>query len=444
MLETVSKLSYALNDDEKENLDYFLKIKDNDIKKSFNFDENYYQFVKRYLQSIIKSGYVIKDIYKQKQYKNSSRIYGVGQTLQSCSADILSMIFGDTSFDIDMVNASFHFLKFINHKYFKEDNDIINDYCINRKDYLDDKHDKQFFISALFHGNTKQFINSNNNKKQNELLKQIDSIKIKIGENIHKFNLEFEEGSHLGQKIVKIIHYYESTLLNNIIPDFQKSTKALKHDGFVVDNSIDLEQALEMCNKKGEEYGIKFINKPFNDVPTFKLEEEKTPEYSEKTPEYVAMKTEYEKTHFMVLKPLMYFNEDDVMPEEYTKKDFKDLVKPFQLSAEKGSKDFFDEWLKDKDRRTYKRMIWKPSLKEVEGEYNYFKGFKAKLIDATLRLGKKKLLNQKMTFSEKLLNLIVELLVRKKIKKQFGGNLKAFVSGLSVFVSLVICFLSVN
>ncbi len=56
-------------------------------------------------------------------------------------------------------------------------------------------------------------------------------------------------------------------------------------------------------------------------------------------------------------------------------------------------------------------------------------GFKAKLIDATLRLGKKKLLNQKMTFSEKLLNSIVEALVRKKIKKQFGGNLKAFVSG---------------
>ena len=56
-------------------------------------------------------------------------------------------------------------------------------------------------------------------------------------------------------------------------------------------------------------------------------------------------------------------------------------------------------------------------------------GFKAKLIEETLRLGKKKLLNQKMNFSEKLLNLIVEKLVRKKIKKQFGGNLKAFVSG---------------
>ncbi|WP_440908612.1 AMP-dependent synthetase/ligase [Candidatus Pelagibacter sp.] len=56
-------------------------------------------------------------------------------------------------------------------------------------------------------------------------------------------------------------------------------------------------------------------------------------------------------------------------------------------------------------------------------------GFKAKLIEATLRLGRKKLLNQQMTFSEKLLNFIVDKLVRKKIKKQFGGNLRAFVSG---------------
>jgi len=56
-------------------------------------------------------------------------------------------------------------------------------------------------------------------------------------------------------------------------------------------------------------------------------------------------------------------------------------------------------------------------------------GFKAKLIDATIRLGKKRLLNEKMNFFEKLLNSLAEVLVRKKIKKQFGGNLRAFVSG---------------
>ena len=57
------------------------------------------------------------------------------------------------------------------------------------------------------------------------------------------------------------------------------------------------------------------------------------------------------------------------------------------------------------------------------------KGFKAKLIRLTIDLGKKKLLQQKMSFSEKVMNLILDKIVRKKIKNQFGGNLKAFVSG---------------
>ena len=57
------------------------------------------------------------------------------------------------------------------------------------------------------------------------------------------------------------------------------------------------------------------------------------------------------------------------------------------------------------------------------------KGLKAKLIKTTIDLGKKELLKQKMNFSEKLMNALVNVLVRKKIKKQFGGNLKAFVSG---------------
>ena len=56
-------------------------------------------------------------------------------------------------------------------------------------------------------------------------------------------------------------------------------------------------------------------------------------------------------------------------------------------------------------------------------------GLKAKLIQLTINLGRKKLLGKKMNISEKFLNGIATVLVRKKIKKQFGGNLKAFVSG---------------
>ncbi|MDB9796163.1 long-chain fatty acid--CoA ligase, partial [Pelagibacteraceae bacterium] len=56
-------------------------------------------------------------------------------------------------------------------------------------------------------------------------------------------------------------------------------------------------------------------------------------------------------------------------------------------------------------------------------------GVKKKIINSTLSLGKKLLINKKLNFNEKVINLICNLLVRKKIQNQFGGNLQAFISG---------------
>ena len=57
------------------------------------------------------------------------------------------------------------------------------------------------------------------------------------------------------------------------------------------------------------------------------------------------------------------------------------------------------------------------------------RGIKKKIINITLSLGKKILKREKLNFSEKIINVICNLLVRKKIQNQFGGNLQAFVSG---------------
>jgi len=57
------------------------------------------------------------------------------------------------------------------------------------------------------------------------------------------------------------------------------------------------------------------------------------------------------------------------------------------------------------------------------------KGIKKKFINMTLSLGKKILKKEKINFGEKIINLICNFLVRKKIQNQFGGNLQAFVSG---------------
>jgi len=56
-------------------------------------------------------------------------------------------------------------------------------------------------------------------------------------------------------------------------------------------------------------------------------------------------------------------------------------------------------------------------------------GLKKKLIDKTLELGKKSLKKEKLLISEKVVNFICSILVRRKIHNQFGGNLQAFISG---------------
>ena len=51
------------------------------------------------------------------------------------------------------------------------------------------------------------------------------------------------------------------------------------------------------------------------------------------------------------------------------------------------------------------------------------------LFSTTLKLGKKEYNNQKMTSMEKVLNGIMDKIVRKKVNKRFGGSLRALVSG---------------
>ena len=66
---------------------------------------------------------------------------------------------------------------------------------------------------------------------------------------------------------------------------------------------------------------------------------------------------------------------------------------------------------------------------KINSTFNKAKGFKKFLVNNTIKLGAKKLKKQKMSISENLINLLVEKLVRGKIKTQFGGSLKTFVSG---------------
>ena len=66
---------------------------------------------------------------------------------------------------------------------------------------------------------------------------------------------------------------------------------------------------------------------------------------------------------------------------------------------------------------------------KINSNFSKARGFKRLIIKKTVSLGKKKLLKNKLSFMETIVDFFVEKIVRNKIKKQFGGSLKSFVSG---------------
>ena len=66
---------------------------------------------------------------------------------------------------------------------------------------------------------------------------------------------------------------------------------------------------------------------------------------------------------------------------------------------------------------------------KINASFNKATGLRKKLIYKMLELGKKKILKQDLSFLEKIIDNLLDKIVRKKIKSQFGGELKTFVSG---------------
>ncbi len=68
-------------------------------------------------------------------------------------------------------------------------------------------------------------------------------------------------------------------------------------------------------------------------------------------------------------------------------------------------------------------------FQKINASFNKATGLKKSLILKMLELGTKKINKQSLTILEKFIDIILEKIVRKKIKSQFGGELKTFVSG---------------
>ena len=66
---------------------------------------------------------------------------------------------------------------------------------------------------------------------------------------------------------------------------------------------------------------------------------------------------------------------------------------------------------------------------KINASFNKASGIKKVLIQKMLSLGLKKIKKKPLNFLEKIQDIVLDKIVRKKIKAQFGGSLKTFVSG---------------
>ena len=66
---------------------------------------------------------------------------------------------------------------------------------------------------------------------------------------------------------------------------------------------------------------------------------------------------------------------------------------------------------------------------KISSNFSKATGLKRLLLEKMLRLGNKKIQKMKLNIIEKFQDYLLDITVRKKIRSQFGGSLKAFVSG---------------
>lgn len=390
--------SYEFNIDQQSKINEFLTLPSKQIRQYFSIENTTYQKIKRYFSNIKSDNYKTKDKYT---IDDCGRMFGIKTTLQSISNKVLAFILNNEAYDIDMKNASFSFVKHIINTNFVDDIDkfkTLIDYANNRDKYLKYGFDKMKWIEILFCKKSKSYINKDKYDKEfNRLILEIDIFKQLVHDNIDDFGIDFKDDKHIGSKVSTIIYHLEHNLLQKVLHVYKQNSITPKFDGVVIDKDLDLDVVLDKCNKLGEEYGVKFINKELSFNIDEELDSIKSPEYEveENTSfnegKYLEMKEVFEADYFFVENPLSFgyqytLTDGTIRTTLYSEAQFKTLVKTFQLEqmTPVGIRkfDFFGYWIQDVNRRSYRQVSWIPDLDYKDPQiFNNFTGFKAKKLN---------------------------------------------------------------
>lgn len=373
-----------------ENAKYFINLTNERIMSDMydpeEMDKNGYKIkdidgyinrIKNYCKrAIFNKGVVIQKYYYSKKLISKGRLFVRGFGLQSIQNSIRGFLIDKKYKDYDMVNASPSILKYLVSEFLPTKNyKNLNNYVKNRETIL-----KEYNISKL---DVLICLFSDKSTKNNDYYLQNLDQEFKIIQNDF-WNLPiFQELKDLskynkkGSFLCHVIQIYENKILNECRANLNLSVPMF--DGFISDE--DEEKVLTQLNNN--KYGIKWINKPFNN--DIKIDEGLVIENT--ILDYETAKINFEDKYFMIQNPVLfgweYLNEYDKKTTTiYNKKDFEILTSDFlydKLNEKSGSIEkvnFFKDWIKDKNKRMYLKSDWIPNLTfDNEKIFNSFTGF---------------------------------------------------------------------
>ena len=370
---------------------YILSLPDDEIKAeiydpeelnqsgtALNFD-TYIKSVKKFLTLIIlKKGEMPRSYKYSNKLKTCGRRFVKGFGVQSLQHKLRGFLVHNKYFDFDMKNAHPVILSYLLKKYNSKLKTPNLDRYISKREEILKKYNanKKDILIAL---NSDQPV-----RVDNVLIKALDSEFKKIQDFFYglvEFNhLKEDKKNKKGSLLNKILCITENQILETAQKALGDSVQVLMFDGFLVDNSVDIDSTLDKLNTCTQEYGIEWVHKPHDE--TIQIDDTVViPEDDIET--YETVKLKFELDHFIIKTPLLFGIEKTANNKKtyyfYNKGDFQNLTATFKYTTETGrgleKKNFFNEWLQDPNRREYETLDFVPCDIEDKEIYNTFGGF---------------------------------------------------------------------
>lgn len=311
-----------------------------------------------YIVKGIKSMNTTKTVkYKYSKGRTSGRIYGTTFSIQALPNNIRTFLTEGLYQDYDMVNAHFQILlrlckhHELQHKYIKQ-------YVKDRQGVLEKNEcDKHSMIVLLY---------SDKPKPTTPYLK---SLVVEIQAVRHELLQIYNPTSSnvknpLSSRLCQILLTFENNCLQKVIDHYKLKEVVPMFDGFMCKEDISVDSLKELT-------GYEWKVKPHEN--SIEIDEEVLERQST---DYESVKEEFEMGAFLCRQPVCFYR---LIDNEWVETNRADMELD-TLDLEADGKPFFKQWLKDKDKLKYDKVIWYPKdEKVIDNKFNTFKPFTYKV-----------------------------------------------------------------